>query len=123
MYFFILLKFYGTFFSRLDRCTARLKISMGLGICIELQGHMHEPVEYISKCIGTDITDEVEFENTRKGGQFILHKGFRFIKSSLNNNKIHYRCSFYNKKCRAKVSLKDGKVYSYGDHDHEPTSS
>lgn len=93
---------------------------MNQEICYELQGHNHALIEGNSKNVANDITDEVYFEDTRKGGQFIVHKNHRFVQSSSNQDRIHYRCSFYTRKCRAKLSVQDEKVWLHSEHNHEP---
>jgi hypothetical protein len=95
-----------------------MKICFSKTLCYLIQKHNHLKFEEKS---GIDITDEVVIEKTSKGGNYILHNNFRFVKSSSNNDKVHYRCSLYNKKCKARISVIDDKILMHLAHNHDRT--
>ena len=72
-----------------------------------------------------NISDEVEILTNKKGGKFIFHNDYKFIKSSENKKIKHFRCNNYTKKCRARVTLNfsDGLAFLSNEHNHESDST
>lgn len=74
---------------------------------------------------GLNISDEIEILTNKKGGKFIFHNDYKFIKSSENKKMTHFRCTNYTKKCRARIttSFFDGLAFLSNEHNHESDSS
>lgn len=96
-----------------------MRISWDKNECFLSKKHNHSVI--IEQNDGIDVTDYVVTKETSKGGNYILHKNYRFVKSGTNNDKIHYRCSLYTKQCKARMSVVGKRTFMHLEHNHEAT--
>lgn len=100
------------------RCYSRIKVDFDHNICQLLQDHNHEKPIIDAYDGGVDVSDEVQIEQTNRGGSCVFHNDNRFVKCKENQGITHYRCSLYTKQCKARISIKYEKSILTGFHNH-----
>jgi len=103
--------------SNFSRCHARIKVDKDSETASMTKHHNHEPVqEPVNTSI--DVSDEIQFQKTSRGGFYLFLEGIKFVKGGENNGITHYRCYQYMRKCRARVAVKSEKATFTGSHNH-----
>lgn len=100
-----------------SRCYARLKFDSSEKLCSILRDHNHMPTGSVYND-GIDVTDSIVLKPTNRGSQSVFLDNFRFVQCSTNRNAVHYRCTNYKRKCRARVVIKDEKARLTNSHNH-----
>ena len=101
------------------RCHARMKVDMKLLHCEVLEVHSHLPMIEIGQSNTVDVTDKIELVETNRGGVYYILDGKKFIRCAHRGVIARYRCSFYTKQCKCKISVNNGKFLMINSHNHE----
>lgn len=71
---------------------------------------------------GVEITEKMLMSKTNRGAPCVYVDGFKFFCDSKGVNKNRFRCHRYSKaniNCHCRVTLKDGRAFMMGTHNHE----
>lgn len=105
-------------FNLFCRCYARMKVDLKNEICELLVNHNHLPMIEIDNS-SIDVSNDVQRIETNRGGVSLVMEGKKFIKCANHKGTAHYRCQFYTRKCKCRISISDGIARMSNFHNHD----
>lgn len=107
---FLILKIY--------RCHARIKVDPKNKNCELLEIHNHLPMIEIGSADSIDVTDKIELKETKRGGNYYILDGRKFVKCAQKGVTERFRCTLYTQHCKCRLLIYDGKILLSNKHNH-----
>lgn len=95
-----------------------MKVDHQNQICNLTEVHNHLPIEIGSADL-LDVTNQVDYKETKRGGLCFVLDGQTFIKCAKKGVTTRYRCSLHRRQCRCRLLVYDGKILMSNVHNHD----